>query len=305
MLYLYCINKNMDKHKENCTITCKGMCILFLVVAALLGLNILIVATYGLASIIMPEPLQDEIFLATSDAEPGEEEVVAGVEIEETELLLGGEFQDFTQGEVALEEESGPYYTYLQTVLDARESETEQCTLITNLMNLEDQYLATRKNIESDAFYAVAGKSLPGGEIDDFMDFFLEGSEGVDRYGHLCVLDERMYITALPEHNDLEVYLWGPIAADAKHYYFESYKGIIGMVDSFYGLFLSPVSDGLLVMTGYGDAGHLGWNFFDLNPELHYADLIEKCYIRAIFDFVTEETVGLSSIECVRQYQPE
>jgi hypothetical protein len=286
-------------NKSNCTITCAGMRTLFIILAVLLGLNLLIVAAYAIVSVIMPEPLQDEIFLDTSEFEPGVEEGVV------EEVKVEGEFEDYAKGEeTVLVEGSGPYYTYLQTEIARNEKEYTECKTIIDLMNIEDQYWATRENVESDAFYSVVGKSLPGGDLDRFIENFLEESEGMTSYEYLCVVDSRMYITSLEGHNKLSIYEWSP-TSDPKYYYLSSYEGIPGVMDMFYEVYPSPIGEGLIVLTGYGDAGYLGWNYLYLNPETHYADLVEKCLVRTQMDLRTEEMVGITSIECTRQYQPE
>jgi hypothetical protein len=285
----------MHKQTENCTITCKGVRTLFVIVAALLGLNILLVAAYGIASIFIP--LNTDSTTVTEAGglgeldEKEENEVVAEIEIEQEVYL------DFTQGEVLVEPSSPLAYTALQS------ADLEVCDLLVDVMNIEDVYLVNYELAQSDAFYSTIGKLLPGGDLDFFFTRLEREMEETDQLGYVCSRDNRLFFTLLTSHANMKVLEWLEVNEETGSYALQSYESIDSVMDSSHIAYLSPYSEGVLIKTGYGDAGYIWWSYYDYNPAVIYPDLLEKC--TAHFEYATD---GLSEelfVACRRQYKQE
>lgn len=136
-----------------------------------------------------------------------------------------------------------------------------------------DVYIST-DDIDNRNLSKIKDPAAQGGTFKDKLKAL-----GVGTIQGYCKDGETLYLKTVSELLTGTVYSWGLKAST-----FSLVTRVSGLADGYYDFFPNAFNGYHLVQTGYGDAGHLWWNYYAVFDEGDVLFPLESCADAPVFD---------------------
>ena len=152
----------------------------------------------------------------------------------------------------------------------------------------------------SEAFTAeavVGNAYVPGEETDRFVGRLVEQVERLSAKAvSICDFNGSTYVL-IPQISGYGFpFVWNGRSLTP-------FQPVAGVMDSAAGMTDQLVDGEILVSTGYGDAGHMWWSYYRLDPDTRTTELIESCSDRPLYDDEGNWVEGERQLQCRRVWE--
>jgi hypothetical protein len=142
------------------------------------------------------------------------------------------------------------------------------------------------------------------GEAEAFIDdlgFVVQEGEKLDR---LCASwDGRTLVSVAQNLGQVRFFEWITDDPETPESYFLSFSPIARVFDLSY-TYLTGINGQDYVYTSFGDAGHVWWSYYHLDPVTRHSDLVEDCNGNFVYNEDTGEFEDAFEFSCLREYTP-